>query len=89
MTTFANGNLVREPIVAIDDVAMRLVWSAEGGSTKHYNASVQVLPRFAAGQEASQRADTRQRAMRDAASTASRNCLHKPARKGASSSNER
>lgn len=43
IVTFANGMVVREPIVAIDDVAKRLVWSAEGGLTKHYNASVQVF----------------------------------------------
>ena len=43
IVTFANGMVVREPIVAIDDVAKRLVWSAEGGLTKHYNASVQAL----------------------------------------------
>jgi hypothetical protein len=40
--TFANGMVVREPIVTRDDAAMRLVWSAEGGITRHYNASVQV-----------------------------------------------
>jgi hypothetical protein len=28
IVTFANGMIVREPIVAIDDVAKRLVWSA-------------------------------------------------------------
>jgi Polyketide cyclase / dehydrase and lipid transport len=39
---FGNGMVVREPIVTIDDDAKRLVWSAEGGITKHYNASVQV-----------------------------------------------
>lgn len=39
---FGNGMVVREPIVTIDDDARRLVWSAEGGITKHYNASVQV-----------------------------------------------
>jgi hypothetical protein len=39
---FGNGMVVREPIVTIDDNARRLVWSAEGGITKHYNASVQV-----------------------------------------------
>jgi hypothetical protein len=43
IVTFANGMIVREPIVAIDDVAKRLVWSAEGGLTKHYNASAQVF----------------------------------------------
>ena len=39
---FGNGMVVREPIVTIDDDARRLVWAAEGGITKHYNASVQV-----------------------------------------------
>jgi hypothetical protein len=43
IVTFVNGNAVREPIVTIDDEAKRLVWSAEGGMTKHYNASVQVF----------------------------------------------
>ena len=42
IVTFANGMVVREPIVAIDDAAKRLVWSAQGGLTTHYNASVQV-----------------------------------------------
>ena len=42
--TFANGVTVREPIVTLDDAAMRLVWSAEGLPTTHYNASVQVVP---------------------------------------------
>ena len=39
---FGNGMVVREPIVTIDDDARRLVWAAEGGITKHYNASLQV-----------------------------------------------
>jgi carbon monoxide dehydrogenase subunit G len=43
VVTFGNGMVVREPIVTIDDEAMRLVWSAEGGQTTHYNASAQVL----------------------------------------------
>ena len=44
VVTFANGMVIREPIVAIDDDSRRLVWGAEGGSLKHYNASVQVYP---------------------------------------------
>jgi hypothetical protein len=43
IVTFGNGIVVREPIVTIDDQAKRLVWSAEGGLTKHYNAAVQVF----------------------------------------------
>ena len=43
IVTFANGIVVREPIVTCDDAAMRLVWSAEGGRATHYNASVEVV----------------------------------------------
>lgn len=43
IVTFANGMIVREPIITIDEAARRLVWSAEGGRTTHYNASVQVV----------------------------------------------
>ena len=34
--------VVREPIVTVDDQEKRVVWAAEGGITKHYNASVQI-----------------------------------------------
>jgi len=34
----------RERIVAVDDSAMRVVWSAAGGRLTHHNASAQVLP---------------------------------------------
>jgi len=40
--TFGNGVTLFEPIVTVDDHARRLVWSAQGGSTTHYNASAQV-----------------------------------------------
>ena len=40
--TFVNGAVLREPIVALDDQARRLVWTAEGGRMTHYNAAVQV-----------------------------------------------
>ncbi len=43
VVTFANGAVIREPIVANDESTRRLVWSAEGGRTTHYNASVQVF----------------------------------------------
>lgn len=42
--TFGNGAVIREPIVTLDDEGRRLVWSAEGGITTHYNASAEVLP---------------------------------------------
>jgi carbon monoxide dehydrogenase subunit G len=41
--TFANGMVVREQIVTIDDSARRLVYAASGGKTTHHNASLQVL----------------------------------------------
>lgn len=43
VVTFGNGAVVREPIVACDDSLMRLAWTAQGGMTSHYNASVQVF----------------------------------------------
>src|SRR5580704_13655756 len=43
IVTFANGMVMREPIVTLDDEARRLVWSAEGGRTSHYNAALEVL----------------------------------------------
>ena len=46
--TFANGMVVRELIVAIDEKTSRHAWSARGASLTHHNASVQV---FADGSE--------------------------------------
>jgi carbon monoxide dehydrogenase subunit G len=43
IVTFANGAVVKEPIVTIDEEERRLVWSAQGGVATHYNASVQVF----------------------------------------------
>jgi carbon monoxide dehydrogenase subunit G len=43
VVTFANGLMVREPIVTIDARERRLAWSSEGGITTHYNASVQAI----------------------------------------------
>lgn len=43
VVTFANGMVVREPIVALDEARRRLVWTAEGGKTTHYNGSAHVL----------------------------------------------
>ena len=44
VVTFADGLVVREPIVDLDDDARRLVWAATGGRLQHYNASMQVFP---------------------------------------------
>jgi carbon monoxide dehydrogenase subunit G len=43
IVTFANGMVMKEPIVTIDDEARRLVWTAKGGPLTHYNASAQVF----------------------------------------------
>lgn len=41
--TFANGMVVKEPIVGLDEERRRLAWTAEGAPMSHYNASVQVF----------------------------------------------
>jgi hypothetical protein len=43
IVTFANGLVVRELIVDVDDGARRLVWSATGGTLTHHNASLQIF----------------------------------------------
>jgi hypothetical protein len=43
MVTFANGMIVRELIVDIDDKARRVAYAVVGGRFKHHNASMQVL----------------------------------------------
>jgi Polyketide cyclase / dehydrase and lipid transport len=49
VVTFANGMVVREPIVTIDDETRRLVWTAESGRTTHYNAALEVMGRPGGG----------------------------------------
>jgi carbon monoxide dehydrogenase subunit G len=43
VVTFANGRVVRERIVTIDDDARRFVWSATGDGLEHHNASAEVV----------------------------------------------
>ena len=43
IVTFANGMVIREPIITIDEEHSRLVWSAEGPQFEHYNSSAQAL----------------------------------------------
>jgi carbon monoxide dehydrogenase subunit G len=43
IVTFANGMVVRELIVDVDDNDRRLVWAAVGGMLTHHNASAQVF----------------------------------------------
>jgi hypothetical protein len=49
IVTFANGMVVTEPIIDLNEAARRLVWSAHGGALTHYNASVQVFALPAGG----------------------------------------
>ena len=48
LVTFANGMVVRELIVAVDDRTRRHAWSARGEPLTHHNASIQV---FAEGRD--------------------------------------
>lgn len=43
LVTFANGMVVREVIVSVDDETCRHAWSARGGTFTHHNASIQVF----------------------------------------------
>jgi len=45
MITFANGMVVRELIIDVDDKTCRHSWSARGEPLTHHNASLQVFPR--------------------------------------------
>src|SRR5580692_5588997 len=44
IVTFANGMVVREVLVDLDDDARRLAWSIVGGPYTHHNAHAQVFP---------------------------------------------
>jgi len=44
LVTFANGEVVRERIVDIDDRALRLAYAVVDWRTTHHNASFQVTP---------------------------------------------
>jgi hypothetical protein len=44
IVTFANGLVVRELIITVDDQAHRLAYSISGGAPTHHNASFQVFP---------------------------------------------
>jgi carbon monoxide dehydrogenase subunit G len=50
VVTFANGMVIREVIVAVDDTTSRHAWSARGKPFTHHNASIQV---FSEGEEKS------------------------------------
>jgi len=41
--TFADGNVLDETIVAVDDARQRLVWSIRGPGVDHHNGAAQVI----------------------------------------------
>lgn len=43
LVTFANGMVVKELIVDVDDERRRVAWAAVGGRLSHHNASAQVF----------------------------------------------
>jgi hypothetical protein len=43
IVTFANGMVIREPIIAIDEEHRRVVWGADGPQFEHYNGSAQAI----------------------------------------------
>ena len=43
LLTFANGMVVRELLVSVDDATRRHSWSARAEALVHYNASLQVF----------------------------------------------
>ena len=49
--TFANGLVVVEPIISLNDELRRLAWTARGNSSgpSHYNAAIQVYTREIGG----------------------------------------
>jgi carbon monoxide dehydrogenase subunit G len=47
--TFANGTVVDELIVSVDDAARRVAYSARGGQAQHHHASLEVLDADGAG----------------------------------------
>ena len=48
IVTFANGMVIREVIVTVNDETCRHAWSARGEPFTHHNASVQVIAEGAA-----------------------------------------
>ena len=44
VVSFANGMVVRELIVDLDDEQRRFAYAATGGRATHHNASIQVIP---------------------------------------------
>jgi hypothetical protein len=48
VVTFANGLVVREVIVSLDDAARRFAYSAQGGNLHHHHPAPEALPELGA-----------------------------------------
>jgi len=46
--TFANGNVVEERVISVDDVRMRIAYTVGGGRFEHHHATMQVVPEMPA-----------------------------------------
>jgi Polyketide cyclase / dehydrase and lipid transport len=57
LVTFADGSVLAETIVAVDDATMRFVWAARNPSLAHHNAAMQVTVRGADSASVSWTAD--------------------------------
>ena len=44
VVTFADGTVLRELIVALDDERRRFAYASVGGRATHHNASIEVIP---------------------------------------------
>src|SRR5688572_8377019 len=42
IVTLADGSVLREPIISVDDERRRMAWSAEGNGIQHYNGVLQL-----------------------------------------------
>ncbi len=47
IVTFADGSVLPETIIAVDDQAMRLVWSAKSPAWTHHNGALEVTAKGA------------------------------------------
>ncbi|MEX3940070.1 SRPBCC family protein [Paraburkholderia sp. BR10937] len=42
--TFADGTVIEERVIAVDDARMRLAYTVAGGRFEHHHATLQVMP---------------------------------------------
>jgi len=42
--TFANGDVIEERVISVDDARMRIAYTVGGGRFEHHHATMQVVP---------------------------------------------